>query len=82
MNEDPEGSPLVENEAQQHVRRIFIYILVHKVYRGFLNRVYGIFQLKYGYSTNFGYTVYNASISFKYIGRNLGYFGEFCSVYG
>ena len=29
--------------------------------------------------TNFRYTVYNASIDFGYIGRNLGYLGEFFS---
>ena len=31
--------------------------------------------------TNFGYTVYNTSINFGYIGNNFGYFGEFFSVY-
>ena len=60
--------------------RVFGYT----VYRAFLNRVYGILQLKFGISlasltTNFRYTVYNASINFGYIGMNFGYFGKFSS---
>ena len=49
--------------------------------RGFLNRVYSIFQLKYRYTTNFGYTLYNALISFGYIGKILGCFGVFWRIF-
>ena len=31
--------------------------------------------------TNFGYTVYNASINFGYIGRNFGYFWVFWRIF-
>ena len=56
----------------------------YTVYLGFLNRVYGILQLKLwvfgiSLSLNFRYTVYNASIYFGYIWMNFGYFGEFFS---
>ena len=57
--------------------RVFGYT----VYMGFLNRVYGVFWLKYEYTTNFGYTVYNAWINFGYIGRNLGYFVVFWRIF-
>ena len=42
---------------------------------------YGIFQLKYRYTSNFGYTVYNAAlINLGYIGRNLWCFKVFWQI--
>ena len=58
-------------------------VLGYTVYRGFLNRVYGILQLKYGYSVlislslNFRCKVY-LGIILGIFGRILGIFGYFC----
>ena len=52
--------------------------LLVECYKGktFLNKISACFA-----TTNFGYTVHDASINFGYIGRNFGYFGDFFRVY-
>ena len=68
----PLGKPLIDRSG---LARVFGYT----VYRGFLNQVYGILQLKYGYLV-YQFQVYSIpGYNLGYIWMNFGYFGEFFS---
>ena len=52
---------------------------LYTVYRGFLNRVYGILQLKYGYSEYHFLWISGIKYTYLFWGGIFGYFGEFFS---
>ena len=52
---------------------------LYTVYRGFLNRLYGILQLKYGYSEYHFLWISGIKYTYLFWGGIFGYFGEFFS---